>query len=296
MTRPLAVLLGLLVLALTVGAAMAQDPPRDAQRPQPAADLFGRLDANGDGVVTADEIPEQRRGFFERLLRTADRNGDGKLTKEEFAAAQGDRPRRDSDPHRPEPSDRPATPPPGFNVEDFFRRLDRNSDGKIGADEVPQGQPGEFIKRLIQRADRDGDGAVTLEEVRALAPQVLPPRGGNPLFAALDRNGDGKITADELSSAAEILKQLDRDGDGAISLEEAAPRFAGPGAGNPSELLQRLRAADRNGDGKLSKEEVPEPLRPVFERIDRNGDGVLDADELRAAAERFRRGAGDNRE
>jgi Ca2+-binding EF-hand superfamily protein len=289
MCRTATPLLGLLALSTLACAALAQDQPRGEQRP--AADLFGRLDANGDGVVTADEIPQERRGFFERLLRTADRNGDGKLTREEFTAAQPDRPRREGDQPSAERPDQAAFP--RGNIEEFFRRLDRNGDGKIGPDEVPEGQPGEFVKRMIQRADRNGDGAATLEEIRAAAPAVA--RGAaNPLFAALDRNGDGKITAEELSSAAEIVKQLDRDGDGAISLEEVAPRFAAPGGANAVPFLQRLQQADRNGDGKLSKDEVPEPLRPAFERLDRNGDGVLDADELRAAAERFRRGTGDN--
>ncbi len=44
--------------------------------------LFGLLDQNQDGKITADEIPESQLSFFRRALRVADRNEDGKLTNE----------------------------------------------------------------------------------------------------------------------------------------------------------------------------------------------------------------------
>ena len=51
-------------------------------------DLFAKLDKNSDGVVTADEVEGDAKGLFERSLRRGDKDGDKKLTKEEFAAAQ----------------------------------------------------------------------------------------------------------------------------------------------------------------------------------------------------------------
>ena len=50
------------------------------------AELFDKLDANKDGVVTSDEVPDDKQAIFERLIRVGDANGDKKLSKEELIA------------------------------------------------------------------------------------------------------------------------------------------------------------------------------------------------------------------
>ena len=52
--------------------------------------ILERLDANGDGVMTRDEVPERFRDGFDR----ADRDGDGRLSGDEIRAVEraiGDR-------------------------------------------------------------------------------------------------------------------------------------------------------------------------------------------------------------
>src|SRR5262245_60245440 len=53
---------------------------------QDSAELFSRLDANKDGYVTSEEVQQPQQTLFERLLRNADKDGDKKLSKEEFVA------------------------------------------------------------------------------------------------------------------------------------------------------------------------------------------------------------------
>src|SRR5207244_4102064 len=115
------------------------------------AALFEKLDANHDGVLTSDEVPEEQRRLFERLLRQADRNHDGKLSREEFVAGlSGDRGAADGG----EKADAPKgsegnTPRRPLGAPDaagagrpgpqmmmglvIFRALDTNGDGQLDA-------------------------------------------------------------------------------------------------------------------------------------------------------------------
>ncbi|MBI1904122.1 MAG: hypothetical protein HYS13_23755 [Planctomycetia bacterium] len=282
------VLLTALAALLLPQSLFGQDRPR-----QNPGELFDRLDANKDGVVTKDEVGEERAALFDRVLRGGDKDKDGKLTKEEFTA--GLAPARPNRPEGDRPGARPGDAPqrPEFNPEQLFGRLDANGDGKVTKEEAER-QP--FAARLFERADADKDGVVTKEEFQKAAPPavIAPPGGPAPegaLFRALDANGDGKIGADELEAAAANLKKLDRNGDGTITREEVAPRGR-PGAPlDPAALRaqaeRRLKEADKNGDGKISKEEAPEQLQGIFDRIDGNKDGFIDLEEMRAMAERF---------
>lgn len=194
------------------GAALAQDappppPPGErgpppmmrpetrAQAEQMAEAMFARLDLNHDGVVTRAEVDaaskaardkmkermaEHRARAFERL----DKDGNGALSREEFAAG---------DPPPPGPDGAPPPPPPG--------------DGSfIPHHAMPPRGPGMghmgmmMADRWFDRADMDHDGKVTLAEAKAAA---------LARFDRLDTDHDGTISPEERGAALSARRGSD---------------------------------------------------------------------------------------
>ena len=100
---------GLGALALTTlgqdgGGPPGQDGP-GMGRPHPPMPLIVKaLDANGDGVIDADEIANAVAA-----LKKLDKNGDGKLTRDEYLGKPPMRPQRDG--AGGPPQDGPGGPP-----------------------------------------------------------------------------------------------------------------------------------------------------------------------------------------
>lgn len=286
---------------------------------QDAGDLFDKLDANKDGVITSDEVPDDKQAIFERLVRVGDANGDKKLTKDELAAGL----KKAAPQAEAAPAGRPGGAPggaPNFSAKDYFARLDRDGNGKLEKDEIP-----ERMKENLGRLDTNSDGAVDLAEFEKVAqalggrrpegapagaperrPEGAPPAGpAGPILRALDADGDGEISASEIEGAAKALAKLDRNGDGKLTRDEIGPppgrpdgrpaeaaRPAAGGGGFAEQLMARLKEADKNGDGKISKDEAPDRIKENFDRADTNSDGQLDSTELKAMLERIRGAAG----
>ncbi|MBC8290079.1 MAG: EF-hand domain-containing protein [Planctomycetes bacterium] len=286
LTGPLAALIA--GLALT-GAAMAQNDEK-------TDDLFKTLDANSDGKLTAGEVSEDQKRFFDRLLRVGDSDKNGELTRAEFEKATS----RNADETAPSPSDRrPAAGQPGNrpgqrgadrarNPEEMFKRMDRNKDGKLTLDEIPE----PFRNRMKPLFERVGKDAITVEDLKKLggrptdrrpgtnsnrpegrrpgdAPRPDQPnrpgdnqrRGAGPaFFRELDQNKDGALSKAELERAAMLLGKLDRNGNEKLELSELFG-FGDGGPGRP-----RPDGAGRPGDRPQRPDDQPgttdRPRRP----------------------------------
>jgi Ca2+-binding EF-hand superfamily protein len=250
------------VLALLVSAvthtAFGQAPD--------GGDPFKKYDKNGDGKVTADEVPNPQ--VFERL----DKNKDGAITRDELGGAG-------------KPG---AGKPGGGQFDALVKAADKNGDGKITKAEAGDAA-------WFEKLDQNKDGVIDEGELKKAREAMGGGAAGGSQFEALlkrtDKNGDGKVTKEEAGDA-QWFEKLDQNKDGVIDateieqLRKAAGAAGKPGAGKPGagtgggQFDALVKSADKNGDGKVTKEEAGDA--PWFDKVDRNSDGVLDAGELDA--------------
>lgn len=132
------------LITLAPLAAVLIGPPASAQR-LGGGDHFVDADANGDGVITREEFAAARARSFDKL----DRDGDGVIRKSDFSRLAR---------FKPEAAQR--------------------------------------LQRLIDTADTNRDGRVTREEFIA---------GPAPMFDRADTNGDGVISKAEAEAARSAL-------------------------------------------------------------------------------------------
>jgi Ca2+-binding EF-hand superfamily protein len=126
----------------------------------PPNPLFDALDTNHDGVISEEEM----KNAYESLKKL-DKNGDGKLTRDEVQPAGFGRGAGGGGFGR------------GFSAADFVDRImayDKNKDGKVTKDELP-----ENLQNLLDRFDENKDGALDKAELEKAA-QRFSQRGGRP--------------------------------------------------------------------------------------------------------------------
>jgi Ca2+-binding EF-hand superfamily protein len=188
-------------------------------------ETFQNLDANNDTVIEREEVPEDGRAAFDRLLAKGDSNKNGKLEADEFrtlalklrALAQGGG---------------------GFSGQ-RLKAMDKDGDGKVSKAEFTGPE------LLFQRLDADKDDFVTTEEVLNFRGK---PAVGEPRPQTEPANDAPRARR---AALLERLKAMDKDGDGSISKAEFKGR---------EPLFNRL---DTDKDGTLSREEVHRPQNPT---------------------------------
>lgn len=261
------------VACLAAGAAAnAADQERGENTKRAAGGVFDRFDKNGDGLLTADEIPKSLR----RLTRRADENGDGKISRKELAAGRQQTnlvPAGNSSPGR-------------LNVAGLLQRQDKNGDGKLSKSEAP-----ERMAVAFDRFDVNGDGVLDSAELKRMSERIAGNPGtgteGMPYFRQMDRNGDGSISRDEVPPPLQQrFKQIDADSDGKLSPRELAQAVQGRRGGSQAARSpkQLFYDQDSDADGRLTRSEAKGQFARDFDKLDANNDGELDFREIAAGA------------
>ena len=182
-------------------------------------DRFTDADADADGFVEEKEIAKRNQAELKQLLLVADRNGDGKLSREELVAWL-------------DVQDQVAAGHVLLTVLDhaagLFELLDADHDGSLSVPELRRAwdrvkgagcltSEGAFDTKKLPR-----QLIVTASRGHPVNPLGAARRDGPVWFRAMDRNGDGYVSRREFTGASETFDRLDRDGDGFISPEEAS--------------------------------------------------------------------------
>ncbi len=136
---------------------LVQNPPQNQSQPtakgHPLPPIFEILDANHDGVIDAAEIANASAS-----LKKLDRNGDGKLTPDEYRPRRPDGPPPGANGAKPEGPPKPPGPGPSHPRPPIDLALDANGDEVIDASEIANAPV------LLKKLDANGDGKLSREE------------------------------------------------------------------------------------------------------------------------------------
>lgn len=119
-----------------------------------------------------------------------------------------------------------------FEIEQAFKMIDRDGDGKITRNELEalllrvgaEPPSPEELSLLLSEVDRNGDGSISLEEFGAISSAFGPPACDSELrdaFDFFDTDHDGKITAQELFNVFRAI------GDARCTLEDCHRMISG---------------------------------------------------------------------
>jgi len=165
---------------------------------------------------------------------------------------------------------------PLVDVDAFLREYDRDKDGYLSKDEMP-----EWLHYNFGRLDTNKDGKISKEELtKGMAYLQQRRRPSDVVVVLVEMSDCDEGCGEEIQRAYEFLYKLDKNKDGKLSADELK-------AGREMLVEQRvegiLKRLDTNKDGKLSKTEAKGLIREHFEQLDKNKDGFVDRDELKAA-------------
>jgi Ca2+-binding EF-hand superfamily protein len=209
---------------LEIDLALRYQPPNRVDFRRDALARFDAQDSDRNGVLDRSEIYRPPFAFVP-LMRLADRDGDGKLSRKEYSDYLDLQFR--------------------LNVQTtfllldsrgrgLFDLLDADHDGRLSVREMRNAwarvTPWDQGKEFVTAAMLPEQYRLTLSHGRPVA-QDTPfsptqiqrgiPRRGPLWFRKMDRNGDGDVSPAEWLGTMEQFRALDLDGDGLIDAREA---------------------------------------------------------------------------
>ena len=191
------------------------------------------FDKNGDGKLQKEEVPERMQGVFER----GDADHDGVLTLSEIRTlVEADYRKKNANTEQ-DPDWILRSAMISMRLVPVLAVLDANHDGKISAGEM------DAAPAALAKLDVNHNGKLTDDEVRPDAVTGLLARA----FVAFDTNGDFRISMEEAKApAAESMRPVilaaDENKDGFVTIEELRAEIT--------------RRADLNHDGVVTREEM----------------------------------------
>ena len=137
-----------LCITLNTGCMMAVRAAAHQRQPDPAK-IFDSADTNGDGIITREEFLSARERGFARL----DRNGDGYIDRSDMSGRLAGRQKAQE------------------RLAEMVAQLDKDGDGRISQAEFVDGPA-----PLFDLADTDHNGELTKEEVAAVKQKMAERR------------------------------------------------------------------------------------------------------------------------
>lgn len=154
------------LVPLAVGFAVAQDPSSAGKiHSRPILPILAALDADGDGTLSLVELANAPVALLK-----LDKNGDGRLTPDEYRPPRPDGQVHQAPPPAPEGEARPKRkelerPRPPLDV-----ALDSDGDEIISAKEIAQ------APALLRKLDLNGDGKLSQDELHPKPSMKPGPR------------------------------------------------------------------------------------------------------------------------